>query len=63
MQCHFNGEAEDWDRPGVVTVEEQMQRALGFQAWKTAGNRDGGPGDPSKQYGVKRLSILYRLPY
>jgi hypothetical protein len=63
MQCHFNGEAEDRDRPGVVTVEEQMQRALGFQAWKTAGNRDGGPGDPSKQYGVKRLSILYRLPY
>jgi hypothetical protein len=24
MKCHFNGEAEDWDRPGVVTVEEQM---------------------------------------
>jgi hypothetical protein len=27
------------------------------------GNRDGGLGDPSKQYGLKRLNILYRLLY
>jgi hypothetical protein len=27
------------------------------------GNRDGGAGDPSKKYGMKRNSILFRLPY
>jgi hypothetical protein len=27
------------------------------------GNRDGGSGDPSKKHGMKRNSILFRLPY
>jgi hypothetical protein len=63
MEGHFNGEAEDRGRPRVVTMGEQMQRAQEFQAWKSAGNRDGAPGDPSREHGVKKLSILFRLPY
>ena len=63
MQYHFNEVTKDRDRPGVVTMEEQMQRAVEFQAWMSTRNRDGGPRDPSKQFGMKRLSILYRLPY
>jgi hypothetical protein len=28
-----------------------------------AGNRESSAGDPSKEHGVKRLSILFHLPY
>jgi hypothetical protein len=63
MKDHFNREREDGGRPWVVTVADQMQRALEYEAWKTAGNREGSAGDPSKEHGVKRLSILFRLPY
>jgi hypothetical protein len=63
MKDHFNGEREDGSRPRVVTVADQMQRALEYEAWKTAGNREGSAGDPSKEHGVKRLSILFRLLY
>lgn len=49
--------------PKVVTVEEQMRQAIAYESWKREGNREGGLGDPSKIHGVKRLSILFRLPY
>jgi hypothetical protein len=49
MKGHFNGEAEDRDRPRVVTVGKQIQRAEKFQAWKSARNRDGAPGDPPRE--------------
>jgi hypothetical protein len=63
MKDHFNGEREDGGRPRLVIVANQMQHALEYEAWKTAGNREGSLGDPSKEHGVKRLSILFRLPY
>ena len=50
-------------RPEVVSAEEQVQHANEYCAWKEAGNREGAPGDPSKVHGVKRVSILNRLPY
>jgi hypothetical protein len=47
MKGHFNGEAVDRDRPRVVTVGEHMQRIEEFHAWKSKGNKDGVPRDPS----------------
>jgi hypothetical protein len=63
MKCHFNGQMEDRPPPHVVSVEEQMQHAADYTAWKENGNSGGVTGDPSKIHGVKRLSILHRLPY
>jgi hypothetical protein len=63
MKCHFNGKSENRNRPRVVIVEEQMQRATKFEEWKSVGNREGALGDPSKQHGMKRLSTLCHLPY
>jgi hypothetical protein len=63
MKDHFDGFMETRPKPREVTVEEQIQRALECEAWRAAGNRDGAVGDPSKIYGLKRLSSLYRLPY
>jgi hypothetical protein len=58
MKCHFNVETEDRPRPRIVTMEEQIQCTVDYEAWKAAGNREGGMGDPSKEHGVKRLSII-----
>jgi hypothetical protein len=44
MKCHFNDETEDRPRPRVVTVEEQIQRAVDYEAWKAARNREGSMG-------------------
>lgn len=63
MKDHFDGLMENRSKPRAVTVEEQMQHALQCEAWKAAGNREGAAGDPSKIFGLKRLSILFRLPY
>jgi hypothetical protein len=63
MKDHFNGQIENREMPGRVSVEEQVRYGKEYAAWKAAGNRDGGAGDPSKKYGVKRNSILFRLPY
>ena len=63
MKKHFDGKMENRPKPRTVTVEEQIRHALECEAWKAAGNRDGSARDPSKIYGLKRLSILFRLPY
>jgi hypothetical protein len=63
MQGHFNGEHEPRSKPKRVTVEEQLQHAADYEAWKAAGDRDGALGDPSKVHGCKRTSILFTLPY
>ena len=63
LKDHFTGAVEERAQPAAVTVEEQMQHAQQFQAWKEAGNREGAAGDPSKIHGVKRLSTLHTLPY
>jgi hypothetical protein len=63
MKDLFDGCLENRCRPPPVTVEEQMQHAANYEAWKDAGHREAGARDPCKVHGVKRLSILYRLPY
>jgi hypothetical protein len=63
MKDHFDGKMEERPKPRSVGVEDQMQHAAQYAAWKASGNREGAAGDPSKVHGVKRLSILYRLPY
>jgi hypothetical protein len=63
LKAHFNGQSEDRGRPCRISVEDQVQFGKEYAAWRAAGNHDGGPGDPSKKHGVKRNSILHRLPY
>jgi hypothetical protein len=63
MKEHFNGHKEERPLPRAVSVEEQMQHAADYAVWKAGVSRDGATGDPSKVHGVKRLSILHRLPY
>jgi hypothetical protein len=60
---YFNGEVESRVKPRAISVEEQLQYAAEYEAWKKAGNKEGASGDPSKLYGVKRTNILYMLPY
>jgi hypothetical protein len=63
VKDHFNGQIENKELPRRVSVEEQVWYGEEYVAWKVAGNRDGRAGDPSKKHGVKRNSILFRLPY
>jgi hypothetical protein len=63
MKEHFDGNIETRGKPELVTVHKQLHYAAKYQAWRAAGNRPGVPGDPSKVRGVKRTSILNRLPY
>ena len=63
MKGHFNGREETRGKPNTVTVEEQVHRAIEYENWFREGNKEGGVGDPSKVHGVKRRSILYKLPY
>jgi hypothetical protein len=48
LKDHFNGEVETHAKPRPVTVEEQLQYPADYTAWKEAGNREGGAGDPSR---------------
>ena len=63
MKDHFNGSVETRPKPRTVTVEEQICHALECEAWKAGGCVGGAAADPSKKYGLKRLSILFRLLY
>ena len=63
MKEHFDDLMENRSKPRMVTVEDQIRHAQEYEAWKADGNREGGVGDPSKVHGMKRLSILFRLPY
>ena len=63
MKDHFNGERKDCGRPQLVTKADQMQFALEYEAWKIAGNQEGSVGHLLKEHGMKRLSILFHLPY
>jgi hypothetical protein len=49
--------------PRRVAVDEQLQHATNYEAWKASGNKDGAPRDPSELHGYKRTSILFTLPY
>jgi hypothetical protein len=63
MKEHFNGEVESHRKPKAISAEEQLQYVAECEAWKEARNKEGDDGDPSELYGVKRTSILYKLPY
>ena len=63
MEDHFNGFVENRPKPRTVTVEDQIRHTEEYEAWKAAGSRGSTAGDPSRVHGVKRLSILFRLPY
>jgi hypothetical protein len=63
MVSHFNGNIETCSKPHVVTIEEQLDRVNHYQTWFNLGIKDSGLGDPSKEHGVKRKSLLYDLPY
>jgi hypothetical protein len=63
MKDHFDGKVEVREKPSAVSMQDQLRRAAEYQAWRDAGNRAGASGDPSKVHGIKRVSILNRLPY
>jgi hypothetical protein len=60
---HFNSEVESHPKPKAISLEEQLQHAARYKAWKAAGNISSVVSDPSKIHGVKGASILYRPPY
>ena len=63
MKVHFDGEMENRPKPHAITVEKQIQHALECEAWRATIGRDGAGVDPSKIHDLKRLSILFKLPY
>lgn len=63
MKDHFDGQMETCSRPQTVSAEEQLKKAMQYQVWLNEGNKEGAIGDPSKDHGVKRRSLLYDLPY
>jgi hypothetical protein len=60
---HFNREVESRPKRKAVSIEEQFEHAAKYAAWKALGNTTGAASDPSKIHGMKRASILFRLPY
>jgi hypothetical protein len=63
MVSHFNGKIETRSRPRLVIVEKQLDQVNHYQTWLNLGNKNSGLGDPSKEHGVKHMSLLYNLPY
>jgi len=63
MKDHFNGTMETKPKLKAIMGEEQMAHIAKFWAWKASKNREGGGGNPLKVYGVKQMSILFKLPY
>ena len=59
----FNNESEDRGECRRMTGTEVREYAEERQKWLNEGGRPNSDGDPVKRHGVKRLSILYRLPY
>jgi hypothetical protein len=46
---YFNGQIENREMPGRVSMEDQVWYGEEYAAWKAVGNRNGGPGDPLKK--------------
>jgi hypothetical protein len=63
LKDHFNGRMETRNKLARVSVEAQIRHGKEYATWKEARNQDGTAGDPSKKHGVKRISILFTLPY
>jgi hypothetical protein len=47
----------------MPTTEEILSRTTATTTWIDNGFAHGAQGDPSRDHGVKRRSILYDLPY
>ncbi len=59
---HFDNKVEYKSRPLMPTTQEMLSRAAVTRTWIDSGFAQGAQGDPSKDHGVKRRSILYDLP-
>ena len=59
---HFNGEVKSRAKPRAIFIEEQLQYAAEYEAWKEACNREGAAEDLSKLYGMKRANACYGHP-
>jgi hypothetical protein len=46
-----------------MLIEETLARVTETTMWLDDGFKHGTQGDPSKEHGVKRRSILYDFPY
>ncbi len=62
-QKHFDNKVEYKLHPLMPTTEEILSHATRTSTWIDNGFAHGAQGDPSKDHGVKRRSILYDLPY
>ncbi len=61
---HFDNKVEYKSCPLMPTTKEILSRAATTTTtWIDSGFAHGAHGDPSKDHGVKRRSILYDLPY
>ena len=65
MRASFDGKEERRAPPCPLTGRDIMRHAHARERWLNASkdNKPGGDNDPVYQTGVKRLSILYSLPY
>ena len=59
----FNGKPEHRSRPTRVSGLEHRRRGEARERWIQAGGRPGSENDPVKRNGVKRHSVLFKLPY
>jgi len=59
----FDGKLERRPSPVTTTASDIMQWAEEKRQYDAEGGKADGPDDPYKKYGVKRLSIFFRLPY
>ena len=59
----FNGSAEHGEAPTRRSGTEFMQQAADRTNWLRNGGVENSEGDPVKIHDVKRLSILFALPY
>lgn len=59
----FRGRVELGSAPPRMTGDDIVAFAEHRQRWLDNGGVPGGSGDPVRRTGVKRKSILFRLPY
>jgi hypothetical protein len=60
---HFDNKVEYKSCPLMPTTKEILSWVRTTTTWIDSGFAHGAQGDPSKDHGVKRRSILYDLPY
>jgi hypothetical protein len=63
MTESFNGKEERRCKPARVSGIEHRRRGEARERWLNAGGIAGNENDPVKRHGVKRHSLLFKLPY